>query len=80
MPSFEAEIMHEARTLSRLQRAARQQRARLRETERAILQSKRVLKKLVNAATKGTSQIADPDWQSVGAASKVFGIRAGNDK
>lgn len=79
MPTFESEIMREARTLARLQRAAIQLRARLRVTERSIRESKRVLRKLVAAGTSASS-IANPDWHEVGAPSKLFGVRVGGQK
>lgn len=71
MPSFEAEIVREARTLTRLQARRRKARSVVRAIEKEIRASRRVLNKLMQAAK-------DPDrWQESGAASKVFGIKAG---
>jgi len=71
MPTFETEIMREARTLARLQRAAASQRAALRRTEKAIRAAKKTLRALVNAGTKPAA------WEESGAKSKIHGTGAG---
>lgn len=68
MPTYQTEIMREARTLARLQLKRRNLRAELRKIDGDIRVSKRTMRKLVSAAT---------DWQESGAASAVLGTEAG---
>lgn len=82
MPTFQTELMREARHLARLQRTARTLRANLKRTTDAIRHSKKTLRVLANAAAEKGEPVPYAgavvmSWPESGAASKVFGTAAG---
>lgn len=71
MPSYQSEIVREARHIARLQLKRRQLRTEMRRVEAELKAAKKIMAQLVAAK--------DIPWDERGPASKILGLKAGRD-